>query len=461
MKRVGLITLMLLGLSAFAQKSNVESAAIYLRNGELEDAKKAIDQAVVHEETKGDPKAWFYYVAILDTIYRNPAYSGLAEADLVDKFYNGCKKCIETDVKGRYKYYCKEQALLNSAFMCWNKGIAAYENKDFNKAVAYYQMVLDIIPMDVNGDLKKNNLSEKNIYLYMAYAALQGNDKPRAKSCLKKLIDLNYDDPRVFMQMASLHMEDGDTAQALQVVETGRTRLPGDKDLINQELNIYLNMGKQDILLEKLNAAVESNPEDANLIYVRGNVYDNAANEIIRRAKHSRDTSSTLSKKALTEKDPKKKATFSAASANYQKKYTELMNQSKEYSTKAEVDYKKAVELNPDLIDAYFNLGALTNNKTTDVVEKINSLPVNISQAEYDKRYNPLKKQKDEILNVALGYFNQALAIAEAKSEDTPEKKKEKYNYMRDILYSIQQVYANLDNEKMAIETKKKRELYD
>ena len=46
---------------------------------------------------------------------------------------------------------------------------------------------------------------------------------------------------------------------------------------------------------------------------------------------------------------------------------------------------------------------------------------------------------------MALGYFNQALAIAESKSEDTPDKKKEKYGYMRDILYSIQMVYANLN----------------
>ena len=34
---------------AQAQKSNVESAAIYLRNSEIADAKKAIDEAAIHE----------------------------------------------------------------------------------------------------------------------------------------------------------------------------------------------------------------------------------------------------------------------------------------------------------------------------------------------------------------------------------------------------------------------------
>ena len=57
-----------------------------------------------------------------------------------------------------------------------------------------------------------------------------------------------------------------------------------------------------------------------------------------------------------------------------------------------------------------------------------------------------------------MGYFSRALEIAEAKGEDTPEKKKEKNAYMRDILYSMQQVYANLGNEKKTIEMKKRRE---
>jgi tetratricopeptide (TPR) repeat protein len=150
MKRLLLAGLAILSLQAFAQKSNVESAAIYLRNGELEDAKKSIETAVVNDETKMDAKAWYYYVAILDTIYRNPAYENLVDTDLAERFFDGCKKCIEFDAKKRYEFYCKDQAILNSAFMCFNKGITAYENKEFQKSIKYYQMVLDVIPYDKN-----------------------------------------------------------------------------------------------------------------------------------------------------------------------------------------------------------------------------------------------------------------------------------------------------------------------
>lgn len=461
MKKLLLALLAMLSLQAFAQKSMVESAAIYLRNSEMEDAKKSIDAAILNEETKNDPKAWYYYVAILDTIYRNPAYESLSEPDLAEKFYNGCKKCIELDVKGKYKDYCKDQAILNSAFMTFNKGINAYENKEYAKAINYYQMVLDVFPYDNNEVLKKNNLSEKNIYLYMAYSAIQGSDNTKAKVYLQKLMDLNYDDHLIYMQMTNIYLEEKDTTTALKFVDLGRTKYPAEKDLINQELNIYIAMNRQDILIDKLNAAIELNPDDHSLTFVRGSVYDNASNDLNKKARQSRDTVTTLKKKAQVEKNPTKKAQYTTAAANYQKSYDALSLQAKEAAAKAEADYKKVVELNPDYIDAYYNLGALTNNKTTEIVEKMNAIPNGLSSAEYDKRFNPLKKQKDEILTTALGYFKQALEIAEAKAEDTKEKRNDKYAYMRDILYSMQQVYANLGDEKMTVETKKKKELYE
>ncbi len=151
-KKLILTAFCAISLTAMAQNSNVESAAIYLRNGEIEDAKKSIDLAIVHPETKANPKAWYYYVSILDTIYRNPAYANIMDADIADKFYNGCLRCIETDVKNKYSFYCKDQAILNSAFMNFNKGISAYEQKDFKSAIRYYETVLSVIPYDKNED---------------------------------------------------------------------------------------------------------------------------------------------------------------------------------------------------------------------------------------------------------------------------------------------------------------------
>jgi hypothetical protein len=56
MKKLLLMIVAFSGITVlFAQRNNVESAAIYLRNLEMEDAKKAIDAAAEHDETKNDP----------------------------------------------------------------------------------------------------------------------------------------------------------------------------------------------------------------------------------------------------------------------------------------------------------------------------------------------------------------------------------------------------------------------
>ena len=322
-------------------------------------------------------------------------------------------------------------------------------------------MVIDAIPYDKNEELKRNNLSEKNIYLYMTYSAIQAKDNAKSKVFLQKLMDLNYDDHLIYLQMVNIHLEERDTTAALKVLDNARTKYPSEKDLINQELNIYLAMGKQDILVEKINAALESNPDDVTLTFVRGNVFDNFSSENTKRFKAQRDSVSIWKRRASAEKAQAKKTIYTTNATTAQKKADELYAKSKEFAAKAEVDYKKVVELNPDYIDAWYNLGALTNNKSTEIVEKINNIPNNITQADYDKRLAPLKKEQTAVLNEALKYFQQALAIAEAKPDDTEEKKKEKNAYMRDILYSIQQVYANLGDEKKTIETMNRRKDYE
>jgi len=455
MRRILSLVFAFIALNTFAQKSNIESAAIYLRNSEIEDAKKAIDIAVEHPDTKNDPKMWFYRVAVYDSIYRNPAHTKL-DKEVLDKWYDACKNCLETDVKKRYENECR-LAFINSAFGAFNKGIEEYDSKNYSSAIAYYKKVLAVLPYDVNKDLAKNNLSEKTLYLYMTYASVQAEDKASAKEYLQKLMDLDYQDQIIYIQMSALYLEDKDTTNALKYVELGRQKFPSEKDLINQELNIYLAMGKRDVLLKKLNEVIENDPENFNLLYVRGNVYDNFGVELTKKFRTERDSAAVLTKKLNSEKDPAKKKRLQDDSKKLNNSSIESYNLAKTNISKAEEDYIKVIRINPDYIDAYFNMGAISNNRTTDVVEKMNAITA-YTTADYNKRFAPLKKIQDSILNVALGYFSDALKIAESKSEDTPEKKKEKKMYMNDILFSMQQVYANLGDEKKTMEMKKRRE---
>ena len=448
-------------ISLFAQNIKVEDAAIYLRTPEssIEDAKKAIDEAAVSPDTKDDPKMWFMRTAVYDTIYSNPAYANV-DKDVVEKFTIACKKCVDTDVKKKYNYYCLNRAILNSAFGSYNKAIEYYNAKDYPNSLKFFGYVMDVITnYDKDKVLAKNNITEKSIILTMADVSIKSGNKSDAKKYLQKLIDMDYENHLIYILMANIQLEEKDTAKALTYIDLGRKRFPSEKDIISTELFIYQTQGKTDVLLKKYDEALELNPENTLFLYNRGATYDNITRGLTEKANHLKDTALKINNFAKNEKNPATKNKLTAASKQFNMNADSLIKLSKTYIVRAETDYMKAIEVNPDYIDAYYNLGALTNNKTTEVVEKINALKP--TSPDYDKKTAALKKVLDSILYVALGDFNKALELTDAMPEKSNDEKALKATTITSVLMSIQFVYANLGDEKKTIEYKTKRMLIE
>jgi Tfp pilus assembly protein PilF len=454
MKKSLLLIAMSVSLFVQAQKQKVESAAIYLRNSEIEEAVKAIDEAAIDETTMNDPKMWFYRAAIYDTIYRNPEYKPFAK-NIEENLVVACLKCISTDEKKKYDYYCG-YAVINGAFAAYNKAIEFYQKEDAVNATKFFQYVIDVMPYDKNKDLIKNNINEKSITLTMADLAMRTKQFSEAKKQFQKLIDMDYNDPIIYLLMANIFYTEGDTIGGLKITELGRKRFTTDKELINQELNIYLAQGKQQILLDKLNEALDIDSENPTLLFVRGNIYDSYSKTAAADIKKMTELASATSKKAKKEQNPSNKAKLNGELSKLNKQSDSTKSVMNTYITNAEKDYTKAAEINQDYLDAWYNLGALTNNKTTEWADKMNALSAP-NQADYDKKWKAMKKIQDSILNVALGHFDKALQIAENLPEDTKENKKAKMQTLISLYYTKQQVYANLNDEKMTLEMMNKR----
>ena len=170
-----------------------------------------------------------------------------------------------------------------------------------------------------------------------------------------------------------------------------------------------------------------------------------------------RDEANSITKKAKLEKNVATKKSLDASAKEKLAKITNIAKKANEYSAKAEADYLKAIDLNPEMIDAYYNLGALTNNKTVEIANKINSIDVK-TQGEYDKKYNSLKKVQDSIFTVAIQQFLKVEEYAQMKSEKTPEERALKYAYLKDTYYSLQLIYAGMKNESKSMEYKAKKD---
>lgn len=457
MKKTLLVLLCLVTLSGWAQKSQIESAALYFNNAEMEDAKKAIDAAFEHPDTKDNVKMLYFRAAIYDTIATSKDEKvRKLDIDAAEKWALAAKRCLELDKKEIYKEQI-EYNIVNAAFACNSAAYEASQRGDYAKVQTYYQLVIDLIPFDKNGDMKSNNLTEKSIVFNQFYFANKEKNKDDQKRYLKRLIELDYQDHLIYAYLTNIYLEEGDTSLAISYLEKGRTLFPEKKDLIGQEINIYIAQNKLDVLMQKVELANEQKPDDPDLIYTRGNLYDNAATGATKEAQKLKKQADEANKKAKAEKNAATKKQLEANAKEIMTKVAELNKKAAANVAKAEADYFKAIDLNPDMIDAYYNLGAITNNKTAAIAEKINTIEAK-TQAEYDKKYASYKKIQDSIFRVAVSQFEKVEEIALAKSEKTPEDRASKYAYLKDAYYSLQTIYAGMGDENKSNEYRKKKE---
>jgi tetratricopeptide (TPR) repeat protein len=73
---------------------------------------------------------------------------------------------------------------------------------------------------------------------------------------------------------------------------------------------------------------------------------------------------------------------------------------------KAEEYYRRATEVKPDFFEAYYNIGAIYNNKAAQLTQAANNLPLD----QVDE-YNKLIDEANKSLEEAMPYLEKALEI--------------------------------------------------
>ncbi|MBW8050532.1 MAG: hypothetical protein FVQ77_09375 [Cytophagales bacterium] len=353
MKKIKTLTLLLLiSTINYAQKLNVENTYLSIKEKNWEDAKKYIDIAYEHPTTSNDPRMWYYrgytYLEVHQYKEKN------LDDEAIEKSIRSYIKCLETDVKKKYTKKTKAELIKYASLHAYNKAVSAQQNKNYTKALELYKLILEVVPYDTENDLKRNNVSTQTI-CYNSYLCTQElKDFEKTKFYLQKLMDLNYNDPDIYIAMSEIYMAEKDTANALKYIEQGRKKFEEDKLLINAELNHYMTIGKVDVLLKKLTDAIKANPEYA-LIYIhRAKVYE---------------------------------------------KINEISN--------AEADYKKVIEIDPLNYDANYNIGVMYYNNGFKIKNKVNAMDLQ----QYQKRGKQLEAQWKEYYEKSIPYFEKLYKI--------------------------------------------------
>ena len=391
-----------LTMPALAQQKNVVSAINYLGyyNKEkdakdLIDAKKYIDLATENEETSGKAKTWFNRAEIYFNIHnsKDPKLAEFKEG-AIDEAAKAYAKTIKLDDKKSFP--TAERGLKNCAILSANSGTERYNAGDYAGAFSLFEK---------SAMLNEEYLQkiDTNMVYNVAIAASKGKMYNEAIKYLQKSIDIKYggeaEGPSLYRFLASTYTAKGDKEGYKTTIQKGRKAYPNNKDLIVDEINIFIEAGQSKEALNNLQLASEKEPGNEIFPFNIGVIYDNMANP-------------PEGKPAPTEAE-----------------YTD-------YVKKAEEAYKRALTINPEYFDALYNLGALYFNRAVKQSDFANNIKDN-------NKYKIESAKADEMFKQCLPYLEKG---EEIRSNDIATYK--------NLIATLQKLYLMTEQAPKAIACK-------
>ena len=365
-----LTVFMLTGLSAQTNKRT--SAFNYLKNGKLDKAKEYIDPCIDHEKTMNVAKTWYYrgdiYLQI--ALSTKPEYKEL-DPNAMNVAYESYKRCTELDTKGEYEAIIAKNFEIIAAHF-FNTGVAKYNEKAYQVAAESFETCYDVSL----GYGKTDTTALANVAL--SYEMAGNYDK--ALETNKMLLGIGRIDTLVYNSIASIYLNNlDDEATAEAYIVEGREKFPEDYQLLISETNLYLARGENEKAVANLEKALETDPENKTIWFALGVNYENIGN-----------------------------------------------------MEGAEESYAKCIELDPTYADAYYNMGAMYNNRAAEVIEKANELPLDAV-----KEYNAEKEK-------ATAFLEKAYPFLEKSDELNPDN--------LETLQTLKQIYTMLkDMDKLKV----------
>ena len=271
---------MLFSSVAVAQKHNIVNASIALRNAKkakgddvislLKEAKGYIDEAYENEGTSNSPKMWNYrapiylQIAIKEPTLDNEAVFKATEAHI---------KCLQKDKKGRVvvRKWTSEEDILAGLVQCgyklFNLAIDNYNAENYSMSLKQYDAIFDIIPYDSEDQLKRGNITKETILYNSFFSSNKMKDNIKSKALLQELININFNEPAIYIHLSNIYIQEGDNNKALEYLALGRDMFENDQGLINTEINLYIQLGRTSELIGKLGEAIALDDENDVLYF--------------------------------------------------------------------------------------------------------------------------------------------------------------------------------------------------
>jgi tetratricopeptide (TPR) repeat protein len=265
-----------------AQKKEINSISSELKRGNVIEAKNRIDSAI-EGEVGQNPSAWIVRSNIYMEIFisEDPEVKAIHQ-DPLGVAYESLEKAKEFDVNNQNILLLQQNKLMLSQYF-HEAGAISFNEGRFPLASAFFRRSYDVS--------KSLNVTDTLTLFYAAYAADRGMIYPEAKQYLNELIDLGYHDLTVYTSLinVSAALEEHDEAKAW--IQKAKDLNPDDVDItiIFAEANYYLKTGDTEGAKSAISAAIEKEPNNANLHFALGANYERIFNDKTHSEKDRKD----------------------------------------------------------------------------------------------------------------------------------------------------------------------------
>lgn len=407
MKKIAFIlTFVIIASIGYSQKSQVQSAIVYHRQGRIDKAKEAIDKAAAHEKTINDAKTWYYRGKIYIDMYNNPdtAIKNL-DPDAINKSYEAYSKARELDTKETWTNDIAQdlpivgEAFFNQGANYFNDGMKFQDMQDTVAAMKTFTSSMDSFEKAYE-IYSASGINDTTTIYYISVAAELAGEYSKAKEKLMVLIDMNYPKPSIYSSLASIYYnQDKDVEKALATYKEGRKKYSNDLNLLLLETNVFLSEEMTEEALKNLQMAARMDTLNPTIFFAIGAKYNEIVDDTTR-AQEMRDDA----------------------------------------FDKAVAAYDKALELKPNYFDPAYNMGALFVNKASSIIDIANQLPLN-EVDEYDK----MKGEADGYLEKCLPYLETAHKL-QPEDKSTMVSLKEIYTRLN-MLEKLKEINAKLEEK--------------
>ena len=390
MKKVMILLAVLLTANVMmAQKKDRTDAYMYNKNGQYEKAMVSIEKCVNHEQFAGmkpndQAQAWLYRAAIYQNIIQSGDEALIAKApNALEVVYESLMNCMKNPdflEDNKQEIYQRVGSVMTTYY---SKGADDYNAGKFAEAAPMFKKAYDIA--------KSLGSPDANDMLNLAAtSALRAGDYNTALGYFTEVKNNGTETSDIYRHLAACYNGLGNAEQAMAMINAGLEKNPGDANLVLEKVNAYLKEGKGAEAVEDLNRLRELDPENAQLLFVLGTIYGDENNKDVYDVEKAR-------------------------------KY-----------------YEDALAINPDYYDAIYNIGVLYTSMANKYIEQANEI-TGFSKAEQEQ-YNSLIEQGNELLRTGLPFLQRAY---EAQPSDD----------VRNVLRSIY-VKLNMMEEVKALDGK-------